>query len=143
MLFSQMTGRIVVDPDTAETTAKVTGVRIAPSPPHITHITALTVDADGRQRRLPWPDIHAIGPDAVIAKLTAVPAPPSTVVETDPVGKVLLTETGRQLGIVQDGEFDEADGHLIRILTAGTAVDGQELLGAGHYAVVVAPVHHL
>ncbi len=140
LLFSQAKGRSVVGLTTAETLATVTGLALAAHP---ARIAALRVKAKGHGTVITWQHVQAFGPDAVTVRSAEdVQAEADVPVRADkhhdPLGRRVLTETGHDLGPVEDIEFDEASGHIRRLITADQDIDGDRLLGAGSHAVVVA-----
>ncbi|MFJ6539913.1 PRC-barrel domain-containing protein [Streptomyces sp. NPDC091385] len=139
-LFSEAKGRGVVSLAAAETLATVTGCAIAPSP---ARIAALRVKTRARGTLVTWDRLQAFGSDAVTVRSagdiqTEDDARILADKHHDPLGKRVLTETGHDLGLVDDIEFDEATGHIRRIITPGQDISGDRLLGVGTYAVVVA-----
>ncbi|MCC9711910.1 MULTISPECIES: PRC-barrel domain-containing protein [unclassified Streptomyces] len=139
-LFSQAKGRDIVGLSTAETLATVTGLAITVSP---ARIAALRVKTKNPGTLVTWNHVQAFGPDAITVRSaddiqteddTKTPADK----KHDPLGKRVLTETGHDLGTLQDIEFDETTGHIQRLILAGQDVEGERLLGAGSYAVIVA-----
>ncbi|WP_405421593.1 PRC-barrel domain-containing protein [Streptomyces erythrochromogenes] len=90
-----------------------------------------------------WNHIQAFGPDAITVRSaddfqTEDDTKTPTGKHHDPLGKRVLTETGQDLGAVQDIEFDATTGHIQRLILGGQDVDGERLLGAGSYGVIVA-----
>lgn len=57
--------------------------------------------------------------------------------ELDPIGRLVLTEEGLQLGEVADIDFDPVDGTVEQILLGDDELAGRRLLGVGAHAVVV------
>ncbi|MFI5763122.1 PRC-barrel domain-containing protein [Streptomyces sp. NPDC051563] len=140
MLFSQTKGRAVVALVTAETLATVTGLAIAPTP---ARIAALRLKGKGAGTLVKWSDVQTLGPDAVTVRSadnirtdsdTSVPADK----HHDPIGKRVLTETGQDMGLLHDIDFDETTGHVQHLIVGGQEIPGDRLLGAGTYAVVIA-----
>ncbi|MFE9366747.1 PRC-barrel domain-containing protein [Streptomyces sp. NPDC006978] len=139
MLFSQAKGRNVVAVTTAETLATVTGITVAPAP---ARIAALRVKTRGPGTKVTWSHVHSFGPDAVTVRTpdtiqgdedTSTPADK----HHDPIGKRVLTETGQDLGTLDDIDFDETTGHIQRLIMAGQDIPGDRLLGSGTYATVI------
>ncbi|AYV26429.1 PRC-barrel domain-containing protein [Streptomyces avidinii] len=139
-LFSQTKGRGVIALSTAEALASVTGLALAPSP---ARIAALRVKTKRPGTLVTWNHVQAFGPDAITVRSaddiqteddTKTPADK----QHDPLGKRVLTETGHDLGTVQDIEFGATTGHIQRLILDSQDVDGERLLGAGSYAVIVA-----
>ena len=54
------------------------------------------------------------------------------------LAKCVVTDTGHELGRIEDVAFDPADGALTALLLEEGAVAGARLLGIGPHAVVVA-----
>jgi uncharacterized protein YrrD len=140
MLLSQARGRNVVDAASAETIGTVAGLVLAPGP---ARITALRLKSRGGADLLAWEDIQAFGPDAVIVAPAAdrggrEEAQEGTGATPNWPGKMMLTESGQQLGLLMDIDFDAADGHIHRLIGTGTEVDGEKLLGIGTFAAIVA-----
>ncbi|MDX6760124.1 MULTISPECIES: PRC-barrel domain-containing protein [Streptomyces] len=139
-LFSQTKGRGVVGLSTAETLATVTGMAIAAAP---ARIAALRVKTKSPGTIVTWNHVQAFGPDVITVR-SADDFQTEDDVKTpagkhhDPLGKRVLTETGQDLGTVQDIEFHATTGHIQRLVLSGQDVDGERLLGAGSYAVIVA-----
>ena len=140
MLFSQAKGRNVVALTTAETLATVAGFAIAPAP---ARITALRVKSRGPGTQVTWNNVHSFGPDAVTVRTPdTIRGCQDTTAPTDkhhdPIGKRVLTETGQDIGALDDIDFDESTGHIQRLIMAGQDIPGERLLGAGTYAIVIA-----
>ncbi|SDM94358.1 PRC-barrel domain containing protein [Streptomyces wuyuanensis] len=140
MLFTQAKGRNVIALTTAESLATVTGIAIAPAP---ARIAAVRVKTRGPGTQVTWNDVHSFGPDAVTVRTPdTIQGDQDTTAPTDkhhdPIGKRLLTETGQNLGSLDDIDFDETTGHIKRLIMAGQDIPGERLLGAGTYAIAVA-----
>ncbi|MBB6415440.1 PRC-barrel domain-containing protein [Streptomyces massasporeus] len=140
MLFSQVKGHNVIALTTAESLATVIGFAVVPAP---ARIAALRVKTRGPGTQVAWNDVHSFGPDAVTVRTPdEIRGDQDTTAPTDkhhdPIGKRLLTETGQDLGTLDDIDFDEATGHIRRLIMAGQDIPGERLLGAGTYAIVVA-----
>ncbi|MFG2489067.1 PRC-barrel domain-containing protein [Streptomyces virginiae] len=140
MLFSLAKGRAVIALATAETLATVTGLAIAPTP---ARIAALRLKVKGTGTLVKWTDVQAFGPDAVTVRSAdkirtdsdmSVPADK----HHDPIGKRVLTDTGQDVGILGDVDFDETTGHIQRLIVGSQEIAGERLLGVGTYAVVIA-----
>ncbi|MEU0214830.1 PRC-barrel domain-containing protein [Streptomyces sp. NPDC006265] len=143
MLFTKARGRAVMDLTTAETVATVAACTVAPSP---ARIAGLRLKTRGRGHHiLPWEDVQSFGTDAVAVEEASrirdeKDIDPGGHAHTghDPIGKAVLTETGLEKGTVIDVEFDDRSGRIVHLLTAEEQIRGEELLGVGSYAVVVA-----
>ncbi|MFE0730127.1 PRC-barrel domain-containing protein [Streptomyces antibioticus] len=143
MLLSKAQGEAVMDLTSAETLGTVTACTIAPSP---ARIAGLRLKTGGRgHHTLVWEDVRSFGPDAVAVEgaerirdeKDIDPGDPASATH-DPLGKAVLTETGLEKGTVIDVEFDERSGHIRHLLTAEEQIPGDDLMGVGSYAVVVA-----
>ncbi|MFG2307197.1 PRC-barrel domain-containing protein [Streptomyces sp. NPDC048566] len=140
MLFSQAKSRDVVALTTAETLATLTGLTIAPAP---ARVAALRVKTRGPGTLVTWSNVHSFGPDAVTVRTPdKIQGDQDTSAVSDkhhdPIGKRVLTETGQDLGTLDDIDFDEGTGHIERLITADQDIPGYRLLGAGTYAIVIA-----
>ncbi|MEG3630480.1 PRC-barrel domain-containing protein [Streptomyces poriticola] len=143
MLFTEARGRAVMDLTTAETLGTVAACTVAPSP---ARVAGLRLKTRGRGHyTLPWDDVGSFGQDEIavegagriLDEKDIEPDSPSHAVH-DPIGKPVLTEAGLRKGTVIDVDFDEESGRITRLLTADEQFSGDELLGVGSYAVVVA-----
>ncbi|HYN89846.1 MAG TPA: PRC-barrel domain-containing protein, partial [Ardenticatenaceae bacterium] len=72
-------------------------------------------------RVLPWPAVHAIGPDAVVATTKSAVVPADEVPELQAIlardnvlkGTTIMTTDGRSLGSLVDIHFDEQSGAIV------------------------------
>jgi uncharacterized protein YrrD len=120
------------------------------------NITHLVVDTERRvvsqlivgkrrdARILDWDGISGFGSDAVMATNDEVLREPADEHERDvakgkldPMGRRVLSDLGNELGRVDDIVFDNATGAIDQIIVAGQEYQGDALLGAGSYAVVL------
>ncbi|GGP99148.1 hypothetical protein GCM10010215_26110 [Streptomyces virginiae] len=126
----------VVAADTAERVGVVTGLVTAASPARVEFVRMRSSRGD---ESVPWAQIRAIGPDAVMIFRASGPYAEAGADDraSDPVGKQLLTDRGQWLGDVQECAFDEADGRLISFSTTTDVFAGDRLLGVGDFAVVI------
>jgi uncharacterized protein YrrD len=135
-------GHPVVAKSNAEQLGQTTGVAVNPASAHI--VAVHVGGSKGSARFVPWEQVTSFGTDAVMVHDA------SSVHETagafeqrvadgegDLLGKRLLTDTGDELGAVDDVEFDAADGRLESLQVAGAQIAADRLLGIGAYAVVV------
>ena len=140
MLFSEAHNHKVVSTDTASTVGKIDGFVVDPSLPGI---VALTVAKAANGSALPWPNVIAVGPDAVtVASAEAVVVPDEQLSELADkshglLGKRVLSTAGIMLGAVRDVDFDPATGRLALLALDTGTVDAARLVGAGSYAVIV------
>jgi sporulation protein YlmC with PRC-barrel domain len=114
-------GRAVVDMDAAEKVGKVDGIILDPD---ACRVAGLIVTHDeprssgGRDLTIRASSVHAIGPDAITVRHGAVAAGQSDSFEelprvSDLVGRKVVSEHGRLLGIVNDVLIDGEDGRII------------------------------
>ncbi len=142
MLFSHARSRSVVSVSTAETVGTLTGCTVAASPTRIAGFRVKTRGLGGRT--LTWENILSFGADAVTVR-SAETLEPERHLDSgapahkshDPIGKPVLTERGESRGRVADIDFDAETGRIVRLLTTEQAIPGEQLLGAGDYALVV------
>lgn len=143
MRFTESLGLELVTTDDAVAVARVDGFVVDPSAHRITALRLTDVDGDGSF--VSFDDLRGFGRDAVTVEGRSVirdsrdereERAPSG--ELDLVGKRVLTESGDEVGTVDDVEFDPGDGTITEVLTSSDAIAGSRLLGVGSYAVVVA-----
>jgi sporulation protein YlmC with PRC-barrel domain len=136
-------GRKVVSTDDAEAIGKVEAFVIDPRK---RCITALALTVKGDARFLSWEDLQAYGADAVTVGSADRLRPAVDAAEEraaskplQPIGKLVLSESGTALGKVENVEFDPGSGAVLGfdLGDVGT-VASDRLLGIGSYAVVVA-----
>lgn len=141
MRYSEALGRKVVSTTSANTVGLVKGFVLDPQDSTVVAL-ALNKTA-GTASYLPWASITAFGVDAVtVAGEEAVVEPDARLAELDGKahtvpGKRVLSNSGQQIGTVQDVDFDPATGQVLALLLEEQAVEGARLLGVGSYAVVV------
>jgi uncharacterized protein YrrD len=92
-----------------------------------------------------WDQISGFGPDAVMVGdegALRAPADDRERLAADGklglVGKRALSETGNELGTVDDVTFDPDTGALDALRIAGREIPASTLLGSGSYAAVLA-----
>ncbi len=140
MLFSEAHGRKVVSTDTASTVGKINGFVVDPG---MAGIVALTVAKSAHGSSLPWPNVIAVGADAVtVASADAVVVPDERVTELADKSRSLLEKrvlstAGSMLGAVRDVDFDPITGRLALLVLDTGPVDAARLVGVGSYAVIV------
>ena len=140
--FRNVNGRTVIASDTAELIGSVKGF-VLDSRGRM--IEAIHVDGRGeRAVILTWPTVQAFGADAVMA---VAGAEPSTIdndhqqaavkgVVSMP-GSRVLTVDGREIGHVDDVEFDTDSGAVVRVITDHGPLEAHRLRSLGSYALVV------
>ncbi|WP_405018057.1 hypothetical protein OHV05_14725 [Kitasatospora sp. NBC_00070] len=136
MLFSTTRRHPVIASDTAKTLGRITGMQVVEGP---ARVVAFSVHTRRGTRLLPWTQVHACGPDAVMSKPdTALREPDDTApAGVSLIGKVVLTEEGHQLGHINDAAFAPDTGLLDWLTTAGYQVPGPQIVSVGPFAVVV------
>lgn len=139
--FKEARKRDVVTTDDAETIGRVDTFLIDPATQHIMSLRLSKVK--GAERFLSWRDVTSFGRDVVtVANDRALrqadgPREEGDRKEFDVLGKLVLTDAGRELGEVEDVEFDPEDGRVHALLTKSDEVAGDRIRGIGSYAVVV------
>jgi uncharacterized protein YrrD len=132
----------VVATDTAEQLGKAAGVAVDAQ--HA-RITAVHVGGSKRSARfVPWEHITSFGVDAVMVDGTGAARDATGPAEDrvangdgDVLGKRLLTDSGDQVGVVDDVDFDATDGRIEHLTVGDETISGDRLLGIGTFAVVV------
>ncbi|OUC94979.1 PRC-barrel domain-containing protein [Streptomyces swartbergensis] len=134
MLFSQARGLPVLTLTDADEIGVLKSLTVDAPSGVVTHVRVR-----GRHSRkesvLAWGALHAIGPDAVLVRSAAAPSevPP----HHELPGLRILTETGYELGTVQDVVFEPETGRIEAVRTAHGDLPADRLLGLGDYALVV------
>lgn len=141
MLFSEVNGRKVVSTGNAATVGKLKSLVVDAAAQRVVALRLTKTSGSGTVLR--WPDIHAVGADAItVTGDEKVVEPDAEIIELDGkahtlVGKQVLNTAGHRLGSVVDVDFDPADGRITSVLMQDHAVDGSTLLGVGSFAVIV------
>lgn len=138
MLFSRTLGCPVLSASDASRVGTVAGLVVDPERASITALRLTDVPSGGDV--IPWTDVHAVGPDAVVVEAVASGRFTSAASPEvhNPLGKRLLTELGDQVGTLGDIAFDPESGGIGTLHTSrGEQVSGERLLGVGAYAVVI------
>ncbi len=107
---------------------------------------AAVVTGRGKKARLvDWAAISGFGPDAVMVGDEADLRPPADDRERlaadgklELLGKRALTESGHEIGTVDDVTFDTGTGALESLRVGDREVSAGAMLGSGSYAVVLA-----
>ncbi len=133
MLFSEARGLPVLTLDDAQELGAVKALTVDAASGVVTHVRVR--GPHRKETVLPWGALHALGPDAVLVRSAAAPAevPP----HHELPGLRILTETGDQVGTVQDVAFEPGTGRLEAVLTAHGDLPPDRLLGLGAHALVV------
>ncbi|MEV4442258.1 PRC-barrel domain-containing protein [Streptomyces sp. NPDC049577] len=137
MLFSQARDCPVVSAEEATELGRVTGLTLDARTARVGHLRLSGASGRGGTA-LPWSEVHAAGPDAVIVRSGSAGRP---VAELPPhveaLGARVLTDLGDEQGTVKDIAFDPVTGRVVTVYTALGALDGQRVIGLGPYALVV------
>lgn len=140
MRFSDATGRPVVSATTAQRIGRVTGFVVDPATRAIAAVAMKKWWADAV---LPWAQITAFGPDAVMVdSATEITKPPAAIrallgKDHTLMGKRALTSAGDQIGHVADVDFDPDTGFITALSVGSGNIGGVRLVGVGAYAVVI------
>jgi sporulation protein YlmC with PRC-barrel domain len=141
MLFSDTRRHSVMCTDTATTAGVLDDFVIDPT---TANIVALKIkNAGGAGDVVHWEDLSAFGADIItVATAEAITTARGRAAELDGkrsrlMGKHLLTDTGTDLGTVNDIDFDPATGALISLITANGPIDAHRLINSGGYATII------
>jgi sporulation protein YlmC with PRC-barrel domain len=134
-------GRKVISRDSAEELGTVGNFLVDARRGQVTSI----VVGHGRKARLvDWDQLAAFGPDAVMIRADDSLREPADDRERDGVdgkldliGKKALTESGCELGKVDDVNFDPETGALQTLRIGDREMPADALLGSGTYAAVL------
>ena len=108
-------------------------------------ITALHVGGRKRRARLVnWSAIAGFGPDGIVVEDDDAVREPSGEGEEAVVsgrldldGRLVLDDSGRALGGLEDVLFDESTGVIAGMVAGGATVEGERLRAIGPYCVIV------
>ena len=122
---TQLAGRAVVDIDAAEKIGTIDKIILDPDGKHVAGFS-VTRGGSGygsakTQALVPSESVHAIGPDAVTIRQSAVAGSDTGRLETLPrgsdiIGRKVVSEDGRFLGKVSDVLIEPADGRIVGYL---------------------------
>jgi uncharacterized protein YrrD len=134
---TELAGRAVVDIDAAEKVGAIDKIILDPDGRRVAGFvvtrTGSGFPGTKAQSLIPSSGVHAIGPDAVTIRQSAVAGSDIGRLETlprgsDVVGRKVVSEDGRFLGKVRDVLIDRADGRIVGYLlsehTPGAKFDG-------------------
>lgn len=139
--FRDVRARDVVTLDTGDAVGRVDRFVVDPTTRSVGSIRLDKVSSD--VRFLSWRDITEFGEDVVTIPTVEVLRKPDGPRENGVrkdfriLGKAVLTDEGRELGDIDDVEFDRTDGRLTALLVGDQRIDGSRLRGVGPFAVVV------
>ena len=142
MRFREAHGRKVVSADNAESIGRVDAFVVDPGTRSISGLRLGKVKGDATF--VSWEDVQ-FGADAVIVASsdrlrTARDDTEARIASKDlqPIGKLVLDDSGTALGKVEDVEFDPTSGAIVELDLGDLGrVGGDRLIGLGAYAVVV------
>jgi uncharacterized protein YrrD len=140
--FRQAAGRKVVSRATAQQLGTVSHLLVTADGRRV----AAVVMGKGKKASLvDWSQLTGFGTDAVMVGDEAALRQPADAREhaaaegkLELIGRRLLSESGNELGTVDDVTFDPASGALEALHGGAHQVAADAVLGAGSYAVVVA-----
>ncbi|MEU3278641.1 PRC-barrel domain-containing protein [Streptomyces antibioticus] len=146
MLLTEIADRPVMDTEEAQSIGQVDSLVIAPRPARV--IALRLKKTNGGGTLLTWQYVHAIGPDAVMARVNAREGDEEDLTEhaaacRNLLGRRVLSERGAEIGALQDIDFDPESGRILSLLTSSGTLPAQGLLGVGSYAVIVQAASHL
>jgi uncharacterized protein YrrD len=139
--FKAADGRKVVSRASAEELGNITHLVLDTERRSVAHVI---IGKRKDARIFDWDSVSGFGADAVIVSGEEALREPVNDFERelakgklDPVGRRVLSDLGNELGRVDDIIFDSASGVVEQIIVAGQEFQGDALLGAGSYAVVL------
>jgi uncharacterized protein YrrD len=139
--FRQALGRKVVSRDTAHQLGVV--AHLLPTP-DCRRVAAVVIGRGKKAQLVDWDRLSGFGADAVmVSDETALRAASDDREQRAGHGKLellgsrALSESGNELGRVDDIMFDPATGAVETLAVAGRQVPAEAVLGAGSYAVVL------
>lgn len=143
MRFKEAEGRKVVSAESAESIGRIEAYVIDTGARSVSALRLAKVKGDATF--VSWEDVQ-FGPDAVVVPSSDRLRIPRDEAEAraaskdlQPVGKLVLDESGTALGKVGDVEFDPGTGAIVEFdLGDQGTVTADRLIGLGAYAVVVA-----
>ncbi|GAB4146731.1 MAG: hypothetical protein Fur0046_24760 [Cyanobacteria bacterium J069] len=116
MLQSDLIGRVVIQPDTAEEVGRVGQLWLDPKAHQIVGLECKAGPLGLKRHAYSWLQIASLGSEGVILKAHIGPEPskPETVVSV--LGDDLWTDTGSRAGIIVDYRIDPASGRVVDYL---------------------------
>ncbi|WP_416986041.1 PRC-barrel domain-containing protein [Streptomyces sp. T028] len=140
MLLSEITDRPVMDTAEAQSIGLVDSLVIAPRPARVLALRLKKTNGGGTL--LTWQYVHAIGPDAVMARVNIREEDEEDLTQhaaacRNLLGRRILSERGTEVGTLQDIDFDPESGRILSLLTSCGALPAPALIGVGAYAVIV------
>lgn len=141
MRFTEARKQKVVSTSSATTVGRVDGFVVDAPAAKVLALKLKKTSGDGDLLR--WSDLTAFGRDAVTVPddgvFTTAEGELATLADKhhDVLGKLVLTDSGLELGEVEDVDFDLSDGTVLTVLTDRQEIPGSRLLAVGSYAVMV------
>jgi sporulation protein YlmC with PRC-barrel domain len=142
ILLSQLIGQRVLAADTGLLVGSLRRLMLDPAGPAVK--MAQVDRADGPLGIVDWSAVTDIGPDAVTIEHADAVRPPDGGDEERLVqgkleltGKLVLDEGGDALGPLEDLEFDERSGRLLRVHVPGHVVEVERIVALGPDALIV------
>lgn len=140
--LSQIRGQRVLTVDDAQ---EVGGVRRLILDAERGAVVAAHIEGSvGSTTLLPWEKVKSIGPDALMVESVRELEEPDRGVRDrieagyyDLEGRTVYTEQGDALGTLEDIEFDEQSGRVMRLHVPGHALPLQRFVAVGPDAVIV------
>lgn len=141
MRFTEAQDRQLVSTTSARTIARIESLLVDAEASRVAGLRLKKVAGEGST--IAWEELHSFGRDVVtVDGDEGIQAGDPRLEELSHkdrqlLGKRVLEESGTELGVVEDVEFDPATGALTSILTSSHTIEGARLRGVGSYAVVV------
>jgi sporulation protein YlmC with PRC-barrel domain len=141
MRFTEVRKRDVVATDDAETIGRIEHLVVDPTSHTVSALRLGKVKGDDHY--VSWSELGSFGQDVVTVPRAVVLRPAddereeNVRKETGILGKRVLSDNGRDLGEVEDVEFDPETGEVTTVITDAEQIAGERLRGIGSYAVVV------
>lgn len=139
--FRQAAGRKVISRATAEELGEVNHLLLDA---RRQQIGAVIIGKGKKAQLVEWAQVTGFGPDAVMVSDEGALRAPADDRERDAaegkldlVGKRALTETGTELGTIDDVTFDADTGTVEMLRISDKEVPGGSVLGNGTYAVII------
>lgn len=140
--FRQAQGRRVVSRATARELGTAAHLLVAAD---CRRVAAVIIGRAKKAQLIDWAELSGFGPDAImVGDESAVRAPAdereraAAAGKLEMLGRRVLTEAGNEIGYIDDVLFDAASGALDALVVGDRHVPGDELLGVGSYAAVIA-----
>jgi sporulation protein YlmC with PRC-barrel domain len=141
--LSQLVGQRVLAADSGLLLGSVRRLLVEPVGPSVA-LAQVDGAADGQPSVVEWSAVAGIGPDALMVERADAVRPPAAEHEQRLVqgkleitGKLVLDESGDALGPLEDLEFDERSGRLLRLHVPGHSVEVDRFIALGPDALIV------